>query len=260
MTSTVGDTAQKTVAIFATCVSDIMFPKTVDNMATLLERLGCRAVFPKEQTCCGQMFTNTGYFDRALPSVKTFLDAFEDYDYIVGPSGSCVGSVREQHEMLAHDAGDERMAARAKELSKRVYDISEFIVNELGTTDVGAYFPHKVTYHASCHSMRIAKVGDAPLKLLKGVKGLEYVEVEDMAQCCGFGGTFSLKNPDISIAMAKDKARHVVETGAEYVTSLDNACLLNFGGVMHREKMPVKTIHMVDLLVQNETAAAGRTA
>lgn len=249
MTNIVGETAPKTVAIFATCVSDIMFPKTVNNTAKLLKRLGCRVVLPKKQTCCGQMFTNTGYFPEALPSVKAFLAAFEDYDYIVGPSGSCIGAVREQHEMLAVDAGDIRLAERARQIRSRVFDISEFIVNVLGTTDVGAYFPHKVTYHASCHSLRVAKVGSAPIDLLRAVEGIDYVEVEDMRQCCGFGGTFSLKNSDISIAMARDKANHILDTGADYVTSLDNTCLMNFGGLMRREKMPVTPIHLVDLLV-----------
>lgn len=249
MTTAPAEVAPKTVAIFATCVSDVMFPKTVNNTARLLQRLGCKVAFPKAQTCCGQMFTNTGYFKEALPSVKTFLEAFEDYDYIVGPSGSCIGAVREQHEMLALDAGDAPLAARAVAIRSRVYDISEFIVKVLGTTDVGAYFPHRVTYHASCHSLRVAKVGSAPIDLLRAVRGIDYVEVEDMRQCCGFGGTFSLKNSDVSIAMARDKAQHVLETGAEYVTSLDNTCLMNFGGLMRREKMPVTPIHLVDLLV-----------
>ena len=258
MTLIPGPEPRKKVAVFATCINEVMFPNTVNNTAVLLERLGCDVEFPRAQTCCGQMFTNTGYFDRALPSVRAFLEAFEEYDYIVGPSGSCVGSVREQHEMLALDAGEDELARRVHEVQKRVYDISEFIVDVLGTVDVGAYFPHTVTYHASCHSLRVAEVGDRPIRLLQAVRGLEYIPLEDMRQCCGFGGTFSVKNSDVSIALGRDKARHVLETGAEYVASLDNACLMNFGGILHREKKPVRPIHMVNLLVQ--TAPVGASA
>lgn len=138
--------AGMTVALFATCANDVMFPQTPIATVRLLERLGCKVVFPEEQTCCGQIFTNTGYFDEAMGSVKTFLKAFEKYDYIVGPSGSCVGAVRHQHEMLARKAG-EPIADRVAAVASRTYDISEFIVDILGTTDVGAYFPHRVTFH-----------------------------------------------------------------------------------------------------------------
>ena len=147
--------------------------------------------------------------------MRTFVDAFEDYDYIVGPSGSCIGAVRHQHEMLAKDAGDEKLADRVRDIVPRVYDLSEFIVDVLGVTDVGAYFPHKVTYHPTCHSLRVAKVGDKPMQLLKAVEGIEYIPLPEAEQCCGFGGTFAVKNADVSIAMAKDKAQHVLETGAD---------------------------------------------
>ena len=144
------------VALFATCANDVMFPQTPIATVELLERLGCRVEFPEEQTCCGQIFTNTGYYDEAMGSVKSYLKAFEKYEYIVGPSGSCVGSVRHQHEMLARrDAGD-AIGDRVAAVAARTYDISEFIVDVLGITDVGAYFPHRVTYHPSCHSLRIA--------------------------------------------------------------------------------------------------------
>lgn len=236
------------VALFATCVNDVMFPKTPQHVTMVLERLGCKVVYPKKQTCCGQPFTNTGYFDQAVPSVRTFVDAFEDYDYIVGPSGSCIGAVRHQHEMLAKDAGDEKLADRVRDIVPRVYDLSEFIVDVLGVTDVGAYFPHKVTYHPTCHSLRVAKVGDKPLQLLKAVDGLEYVPLPEAEQCCGFGGTFAVKNPDVSIAMAKDKVDHVLETGAEYVVGGDNMCLMNIGGVLKRDKRQVRAIHLAEIL------------
>ena len=245
-----------TVALFATCVNDIMFPDTPAAVVTILERLGCKVVMPREQTCCGQMFTNTGYFDEAMGSVRAFERAFSSYDYVVGPSGSCVGAVRHQHAMLARDAGDAELEARVNDLTPRVYDLSEFLVDVLQVTDVGASFPHKVTYHPTCHSLRVARVGDRPMRLLQAVGGIELIELPDAEQCCGFGGTFSLKNPDVSIAMATDKAGHAESTGAEYLVAGDNACLLNIGGVLRRSNSPVKTIHLAQILASTEPLPA----
>lgn len=240
------------VALFATCANDVMFPQTPIATVQLLERLGCQVEFPIEQTCCGQIFTNTGYYDEAIGSVKNYLKAFEKYEFIVGPSGSCVGSVRHQHEMLARrDAGD-AIADRVAAVAARTYDISEFLVDVLGVTDVGAYFPHRVTYHPSCHSLRIAKVGDKPLQLLKAVRGITLLDLPNAEQCCGMGGTFSLKNPDMSVAMAGDKARNVAGTGAEYLVAGDNLCLLNISGVLSRTRAGVKPIHLVEILAQTE--------
>lgn len=237
-----------TVALFATCVNDTMFPGTPDAVRRLLERLGCTVVFPREQTCCGQMFTNTGYFDEAVPTVRTFVEAFDSHDYVVGPSGSCIGAVREQHPMLARHAGDPGLERAVAALTPRVYDLSEFIVDVLGTVDVGAWFPHTVTYHPTCHSLRVARVGDRPLRLLQAVEGIELRDLPDAEQCCGFGGTFSVKNPDVSIAMATDKADHVVSTGAEYVVAGDNACLLNIGGILGRRGDRARTVHLAEVL------------
>lgn len=242
-----------TVGLFATCVNDTMFPGTPAAVVTVLERLGCRVVLPREQTCCGQMFTNTGYFDEALGSVRSFEKAFGRYDYVVGPSGSCVGAVREQHAMLAREAKDAALERKVRELTPRVYDLSEFLIDVLGTTDVGASFPHKVTYHPTCHSVRVAKVGDRPLQLLKGVAGLELVDLPESEQCCGFGGTFSMKNPDVSIALASDKAANVVASGADYLVAGDNACLLNIGGVLRRMGSHVQTIHLAEILASTES-------
>ena len=240
------------VALFATCANDVMFPQTPIATVELLERLGCRVEFPEEQTCCGQIFTNTGYYDEAMGSVKSYLKAFEKYEYIVGPSGSCVGSVRHQHEMLARrDAGD-AIGDRVAAVDARTYDISEFIVDVLGITDVGAYFPHRVTYHPSCHSVRVAKVGDKPMQLLKAVHGITVLDLPNSEQCCGMGGTFSLKNPDMSVAMASDKARNVASTGAEYLVAGDNLCLLNISGVLNRTRAGVKPIHLVEILARTE--------
>ncbi len=240
------------VALFATCINDVMFPGTPKAVVSILERLGCSVEFPMEQTCCGQMFTNTGYFDAAVPAVRAYADAFEGYDYIVAPSGSCVGAVRHQHPMLAAHAGDRVLASRVEKVVARTYDFSELLVDVLGVTDVGAYFPHRVTYHPTCHSVRVAKVGDRPYRLLSAVKGIDLVPLPAADQCCGFGGTFSVKNPDVSVAMGADKARHVMETGAEYLITGDNACLMHIGGLLHRQNAGVKPIHLAEVLAHTE--------
>ncbi len=245
----------KTVALFATCINDTMFPTTPQAVVAVLERLGCKVVFPKSQTCCGQMLTNTGYYDEAVPSVRNYVRTFEDYDYVVGPSGSCIGAVRHQHPMLAEHAGDKALKSASEELVKRTYDFSEFLVDVLDVTDVGAYFPHRVTFHPTCHSLRVAKVGDRPMQLLRAVKGITILDLPDAEQCCGFGGTFSVKNSEVSVAMATDKARNAVSTGAEYVVAGDNACLMNIGGVLHRGNTGVKPIHLAEILAQTEEAA-----
>ncbi|HHT14218.1 MAG TPA: (Fe-S)-binding protein [Propionibacterium sp.] len=243
------------VALFATCITDTMKPSVPIATVKLLERLGCRVSYPERQTCCGQIMTNTGYWDEAVPTVRNYVRSFEDYDYIVAPSGSCVGSVREQHPMLARHAGDAGLERDATAAASRTYELSEFLVDVLGVTDVGAYFPHRVTYHPPCHSVRIAKVGDRPLRLLREVRGIDLIDLPKAEECCGFGGTFSVKNPDVSIAMASDKARHVRTTGAEYLVAGDHACLMNIGGVLHRGRSGVKTIHLAEILAATEEDA-----
>lgn len=247
-----GQAARPTVAIFATCIADTMKPSVPKATVEVLERLGCTVVFPRGQTCCGQIMTNTGYFDQAVDTVRNYVRTFGGYDYVVAPSGSCVGSVRHQHEMLAQHAKDAALASDAKQVASRTYDLSEFLVDVLGVEDVGAWFPHKVTYHPTCHSMRVAKVGDRPLRLLRAVGGIHLLELPQAEQCCGFGGTFSLKNPDMSIAMASDKARHVRSTGAEYLVAGDHACLMNIGGVLQRQRSGVRTIHLAEILASTK--------
>ncbi|MCW5952210.1 MAG: (Fe-S)-binding protein [Propionibacteriaceae bacterium] len=232
----------------------MMFPDTPKAVVTILERMGCTVEFPMAQTCCGQMFTNTGYYDAAVPAVRSYVKAFEGYDYIVAPSGSCAGSVRHQHPMLARHAKDEGLIEAVDEVVTRTYDLSEFLIDVLGVTDVGGYFPHKVTYHPTCHSVRVAKVGDRPMRLLRAVRGIQVLELPDADQCCGFGGTFSVKNPDVSVAMGSDKARHVLETGAEYLVTGDNACLMHIGGLLHRQNAGVKPIHLAQILAATEGA------
>lgn len=240
------------VALFATCVNDAMFPGTPRAVLTVLERLGCTVDFPMAQTCCGQMFTNTGYPDEAVGAVRAYVEAFEAYAHVVAPSGSCVGSVREQHVLVARRTGDPELVDRAEDLAARTYDFSEFLVDVLGVVDVGAYFPHRVTYHPTCHSLRVARVGDRPEQLLRAVRGLELVDLPGAEECCGFGGTFSLKNPDVSTAMVADKVRNVVTTAAEYVVAGDNSCLLNIGGALRRQHSGVRPIHLAEILAATE--------
>ncbi len=240
------------VALFAACYNDTMWPDTPIATVKLLERLGCTVEFPREQTCCGQMFTNTGYAAQARPLVRRFVEVFEDYDAIVAPTGSCVGAIRHQHHDLAASGDDPVLVERVDELTPRVYDLSEFVIDVLGRVDVGAYFPHRVTYHPTCHSTRVAKVGDRPVRLLSAVRGITLVELPKAEECCGFGGTFSMKNADISISMAADKARHVRETGAEVLVTGDNMCLMNIGGVLGRERSGVRTLHLAQVLASTE--------
>jgi L-lactate dehydrogenase complex protein LldE len=240
------------VALFATCYNDTVWPGTPIATVKVLERLGCEVVFPQAQTCCGQIFTNTGYADEAIPLVRGFVDTFGGYDYVVAPSGSCVGAIREQHHDLAERAGDAALVRRVDTVVPKVYDISEFIIDVLGVTDVGAYFPHRVTFHPTCHSIRVAHVGDRPQRLLQSVRGLTFVELPQATECCGFGGTFSVKNPDVSISMASDKARHVRETGAEVLVAGDNMCLMNIGGVLRRQRAGVRIMHLAEILASTE--------
>ncbi|MDN5570592.1 MAG: (Fe-S)-binding protein [Propionibacteriaceae bacterium] len=248
------------VALFATCISDTMTPETPKAVVRVLERLGCTVEFPRSQTCCGQMMTNTGYFDAALGSVRNYVRSFAGYDHIVSGSGSCLASVREQHVMLADRAGDHELAAQAAAVAAKSHEFSEFLLDVLGVTDVGAYFPFRVTYHPTCHGKRFLRLGDRHERLLRAVEGLELVPLPAADQCCGFGGTFSVKNPDVSIAMASDKARHVLETEADYVIAGENACLMNIGGVLHRNRTGVQAIHLAEVLAHTHDTAPVKEA
>jgi L-lactate dehydrogenase complex protein LldE len=240
------------VALFATCINDVMQPSTPRAVVRLLRRLGVEVDFPPEQTCCGQPFTNTGYADEALPAVRSFVRAFEGYDAVVAPSGSCVGSVRHQHAGLAKRSGDSGLLRDVTDLAPRVHDLSEFLVDVLGVTDVGAYFPHRVTYHPTCHSLRMLRVGDRPLQLLRAVRGIDLVELPAADQCCGFGGTFAMKNADTSVAMGSDKVQHVRETGAEVLVAGDNSCLTHIGGLLSRQRSGVRVMHLAEILATTE--------
>ena len=236
------------IALFLTCLGDALHPEVGRATVTLLERLGHEVVFPPGQTCCGQMHVNTGYQSSALPLVRRHVRTFAPYDVIVAPSGSCVGSVRHQHALVARQAGDARLAARAADVASRTYELSELLVDVLGVTDVGATYPHRVTYHPTCHSLRLLRVGDRPLSLLRAVRGIDLVELPEAEQCCGFGGTFAVKNADTSAAMLADKMRHVLATGAPVCTASDASCLMHIGGGLSRLGAGVDTVHLAEIL------------
>ena len=244
------------VALQITCVNDAMFPETGKAVVRLLRRLGVDVDFPTAQTCCAQPMVNTGYLDEAVPVVRTFVDAFAGYDAVVTPSGSCAGSARHQHDIVARRSGDPGLVAAVAGTSPKVYELSEFLVDVLGVTDVGAYFPHRVTYHPTCHSLRMLGVGERPLRLLEQVRGIELVELPMATECCGFGGTFALKNSDTSVAMGADKARHVRDTGAEVLVAGDNSCLMHVGGMLSRQRSGVRVVHLAEVLASTGEEAA----
>jgi len=240
------------ITLFITCFNDTMFPETGKAMVRLLERLGHTVEFPMEQTCCGQMHFNTGYQEETIPLVRHFVDVFGEAEAIVAPSASCVAMVREYYPQLAVKANDDQLKAQVKEMIPKVFELSEFLVKKLGVEDVGAYYPHRVTYHPTCHSKRMLKIGDAPLKLLRNVKGLDLVELPASEECCGFGGTFAIKNAETSVAMLSDKMRHIRETEAEACTACDNSCLMHIGGGLHRQQSGVETVHLAEILASTE--------
>jgi L-lactate dehydrogenase complex protein LldE len=240
------------IALMATCLADTLFPDVARATVTVLERLGHEVVFPQEQTCCGQMHINTGYQRDALPLVRRSAEVFEPYDAVVVPSGSCTGCVRHQHADVAARYGDAGLVQASQALAAKTYELSELLVDVLGVEDVGAYYPHRVTYHPTCHSLRLLRVGEKPLRLLRQVRGLELVELADADQCCGFGGTFAVKNSDTSTAMLADKMKHVLSTRAEVCTAGDASCLMHIGGGLSRLRTGVRTVHLAEILAATQ--------
>jgi L-lactate dehydrogenase complex protein LldE len=229
------------VALFITCFNDTLFPEAGRATVALLERLGCDVEFPAEQTCCGQMHGNSGYADEARPLARRFQRVFGDADAVVSPSASCTGFVREHYGRLGVPFD-----------GPPVYELSEFVVDVLGVDDVGASFPHRVTLHPTCHSLRGLHVGDRPQRLLRAVRGIDLVELGDARECCGFGGTFAIKNADTSMAMLGDKLRHVLDTRAEVCTALDTSCLMHIGGALARQRAGVRVMHIAEILAAQE--------
>ena len=243
------------ISLFITCFNDTLFPQTGRAVVKLLERLGHDVEFPEAQTCCGQMHYNTGYQREAIPLARHFIDVFSDAEVVVAPSASCVGMIRDLFPKVAVLAGDTSLVQHINELTPRVYELSELLVRKLRMEDVGAYYPHRVTYHPTCHSLRVLKVGDAPLRLLRAVRGIDLVELPAADECCGFGGTFSIKNADTSIAMLSDKMRHVLDTGAEICSAGDNSCLMHINGGLSRGRSGVRTVHIAEILASTEKDA-----
>jgi L-lactate dehydrogenase complex protein LldE len=236
------------IALFVTCLADTLFPDVGRATVTLLERLGHEVEFPAAQGCCGQMHVNTGYQRAALPLIRRYAEVFEGCDLVVVPSGSCAGAIRHQHAMVARRLGDDELARRAQAVAARTYELSELLTDVLGVEDVGAYYPHRVTYHPTCHSLRVLRVGDRPLRLLRRVAGLELVDLPDAEVCCGFGGTFAVKNADTSTAMLADKMRGVLASRAEVCAAGDSSCLMHIGGGLSRLRAGVRTVHLAQIL------------
>lgn len=249
------------ISLFITCYNDTLFPQTGIAVVQILERLGQKVDFPAAQTCCGQMHYNSGYHDEALPLVRKFVEVFSNAETVCVPSGSCVAMIREQYPRIAADAGDNSLVGQLEVLLPRVYEFTELLVKKLGVDDVGAFYPHRVTYHPSCHSLRGLRLGDIPLRLLRNVRGLELIELPESDQCCGFGGTFAVKNAPTSAAMLADKLKDIIGTGAQVCTAGDNSCLLHIFGGIHRERANVKTVHIAEILASTEetvSAPAGK--
>jgi L-lactate dehydrogenase complex protein LldE len=245
------------VAVMATCLGDAMFPEAPRATVRLLRRLGVDVEVPDAQTCCGQPMVNTGYLDEAVPAVRRFVEAFDGYDAVVVPSGSCAGSVRHQHAVVARRAGGNGLLEAVGRTGSRTFELSEFLVDVLRVTDVGASFPHRVTYHPTCHSLRMLRVGDRPRRLLEAVRGIDLVELPEAHECCGFGGTFAVKNADVSVAMGADKVRHVRETGAEVLVAGDASCLMHIGGLLSRQRAGVRTMHLAEVLASTADDPVG---
>jgi L-lactate dehydrogenase complex protein LldE len=230
------------VALFATCITDTFFPETAKSVVRLLGRLGCAVDFPLAQTCCGQMHFNTGYAEHAAGLARRYGEVFGEFDAVIAPSGSCAAMVRDIYPKLTDDAPG----------GPKTYELSEFLVDVLRVTDVGAYFPHRVTYHPTCHSLRMLGVGDRPLSLLRAVRGLDLVELPQAETCCGFGGTFAIKNADTSTAMLGDKMRAVAQTKAEVLSAGDNSCLMHIGGGLSRLRSGIRPVHLAEILASTE--------
>lgn len=233
------------VTLFATCLVDMFQSSAGKATVELLERLDCEIEFPESQVCCGQPAYNSGYVKEAKEAMKSMIDTFIDAEYVVSPSGSCITMFREYPHVFK---GDPVWEPKAKKLAAKSYELTQFIVDVLKIEDVGASFEGKVTYHTSCHMTRLLGVKKAPMILLSNVKGLEFTELPGKEQCCGFGGTFSVKMAQISEQMVNEKVRHVEETGAEYLIGADAGCLMNIGGRIERQGKPIKVLHIAEIL------------
>lgn len=241
------------ISLFITCYNDTLFPDTGKAVVAVLERLGHTVEFRAAQTCCGQMHYNTGYQREALPMMLHFLKVFRDAEVICIPSASCVAMIRDHFPKMAADTGDPAIRNQVEELLPRAFEFSELLVDKLRVVDVGAFYPHTVTLHASCHSLRSLQEGNKPVQLLRNVRGLNFIELPQHDQCCGFGGTFAVKNAEVSAAMLSEKIRCVLDTQAEICTASDNSCLMQIGGALRRQRAGVRCLHIAEILALSDS-------
>ncbi len=233
------------VDIFIPCFIDQLYPQTGFNMVKLLEKAGVRVHYNPDQTCCGQIAFNSGFWDEAKKLGEKFIGDFNNGRIVVGPSASCIGFVKNNYDELFYNTAFHN---EYKQLQRNFYEISDFLVNVIKKTEFGSVFEHKITYHDSCAALREYKLKDEPRLLLSKVKGLELIEMQDTDVCCGFGGTFAVKFEPVSTAMAEQKVRNALDTGAEYIVSTDSSCLMHQYGYIKKHKLPLKVAHLVDVL------------
>jgi L-lactate dehydrogenase complex protein LldE len=244
------------ISLFIGCYNDTLFPETGKAVVAVLERLGHAVEFWDEQTCCGQMHYNTGYAAEALPVLRHFVRTFAGAEVICVPSASCVAMMRDHYPKMAAESGDAALVSAVAVLLPRIFEFSELLIDKLGVVDVGASYPHHVTLHTSCHSLRSLQLGDRPVRLLKAVRGLQLTDLPGQDQCCGFGGTFAVKNAGVSTAMAAEKVEAIVQTGAEVCTATDNSCLMQINGVLSRSAPGRRCLHLAEILASTDTASA----
>jgi L-lactate dehydrogenase complex protein LldE len=237
-----------TIQLFIPCFVDQLYPQTAFNMVKVLEKAGVEVQYNTEQTCCGQPAFNAGFRDEARDVCAKFLRDFSGHDYVVAPSASCVGFVRNYYSALFDNSS---LHNEVKDLQKRTFEFSDFLVNVLGVEDLGATFYGKAAYHDSCAALRECKIKEEPRKLLSHVKGLELLEMKDVETCCGFGGSFAVKFEPISVAMADQKVNNALQTGADYIISTDLSCLMHLDGYIRHKEYPIKTMHIADVLANS---------
>lgn len=240
------------ISLFIGCYNDTLFPETGKAVVAVLERLGHRVEFRHAQTCCGQMHYNTGYQREALPMMRRFIEVFRTAETICIPSSSCMAMIRDHYPKMAAATGEPSLMRDVHEILPRIFEFSELLVDKLGVIDVRASFPHSVVLHPSCHSLRSLHVGEKPTQLLKQVRGLKLMQLPAADQCCGFGGTFAIKNAEVSAAMLSEKVQCVLDSGAEICTSLDNSCLMHIGGALSRQRTGVRCLHLAEILASAE--------
>ena len=237
-------------SFFITCLGDQFFPNVGACAVNVLRRLGVEVTFNPAQTCCGQPAFNTGFRDEAREVAVRVLDMYQDAEYVIAPSGSCTTMVRVFYPELF--AGQPKRLQQALELKSKFFEFSEFLVKVLKVEDVGASFARRVAYHDSCHLLRELGIEQEPRALLRAVRGIQLVDMKDNQLCCGFGGTFSVKFPEVSVAMARDKLRAASEAGAEVLVANDSGCLMHLAGFIHREGLPIRTMHLAEVLASRE--------